>query len=273
MNFYLKLHISQKENLLSIYHFENLKIAIDDDFVWIKNLTDEQINSKQIKILTQKTVYYEKEGKLYLQNSLLPQRNIPSLLWTEIERAIQIELPKVIENKFDIQSVNAIQPKIVSSENEKEAVAMLISVKQLEGYIKGAAAVRLQNLKWVILENQFDKTQNKVFIIGKPILPILSNLSKKDIKIFWQNDNLFIPIGFDFEFSGLRESISEKLKNTIYSNWYEDIVVKSEENDFNQTWNNENRFYSIWNEESEFFLIPKDDFMPLSRSSFKLSFM
>ncbi|AFM05600.1 hypothetical protein Fleli_3270 [Bernardetia litoralis DSM 6794] len=271
MNFYLKLHISQKENLAAIRHWQNLKMAIDDNFVWIKDLTDEQINSKQIKIITQKTVYYEKEGKLYLQNSLLPERNIPSLLWTEIKRALQIELPKVIENNFDIQSVNVIKPKIIASENEKETIAMLISIEELGNYIKTAPAVRLQNLKWIILENQFDSKQNKAFIIGKPLLPILSKSSEKSVKTFWQTENLFIPTGFDFEFPSLTNSISEKLKNTMYNSWYEDMIIRTEENEgFDKT---ENRFYSIWNEESEFFLILKSDFMPLSRSSFRMSFM
>ena len=63
----------------------------------------------------------------------------------------------------------------------------------------------------------------------------------------------------------------------MYSSWYENTIVRTVENDFNQVWDDEadlieNRFYSVWNEESEFFLIPKSDFMPLSRSSFRMSF-
>ncbi|WP_291726388.1 hypothetical protein [Bernardetia sp.] len=273
MNFYLQLHISQKENLAAIRHYEHLKMAIDDDSVWIKNLTEEQVESKTIKILTQKAVYYEKDGKLYLQNSLLPQRNVPSLLWTDIKRAIPINLPSVFENNFDIQSVNVVQPKLIVSEEEREAKAMLVSVSELENYIKTAPAVRLKNLKWVILENEFDSSQTKAFILGTPLLPILSST----IKTFWQKDNLFIPTGYDFQFPMLQESISERLKNTAYSSWYENTIIKTEGNKFNQIFDDEadfleDRFYSVWNEENQFFLIPKSDFMPLSRSSFRMSF-
>ena len=275
MNFYLKIHISQKENLAAIRHYEHLKMAVDDDFVWVKELTEEQVESNDIKILMQKTIYYEKEGKLYLQNSLLPERNIPSLLWTDIKRAIPIQLSKIIENNFDIQSVNVVEPKLIISENERETMAMLVSLEELEKYIKTAPAVRLQCLEWVVLENNNsqNKGESKAFILGTPLLPILL----EETKTFWKEDNIFIPTGYDFEFPMLRKSIAEKLKNTMYSSWYENTIVKKEGNEFNQVFDDEadfleDRFYSVWNEESEFFLIPKNDFMPLSRSSFRMSF-
>lgn len=231
INYFLVIHESKKEDLASVRPWSNLKIAFEEKFIWVKDFDFAQINSLEVKCIPYKTIYYSKQGKLYLLNSLLPDRNIPNLLWTNIDRAITIKLPSFNHNYFGLNE--NIATRIVACEYEHEAEIMITSITSLQQYIETAPAIRLQKLKWVILNN------DKVLIIGKPMLPINGN-------VYWKKDNAILPTGFNFEFPLLTDVI-------------------------HSTINPENQFLVIWNTDNTYALIDKDEFEPLSLSSFRLS--
>jgi len=231
ITFFIALDEAHKDYLAAIRHWSNLKIAFDAPMVWVKDIDYAQLNSLEAKSIPFKTAFYTRDGKLFLLNSNLPDRNIPSLLWTPIDRAIPIKMPSFNHNYFGIEEKISIH--LVPSDKESEAVAMITDLKILQQYIETAAGIRLQKISWAILND------NKAFLLGKPLLPI-------DGDVFWRRGDALIPAGHDFDLYSLTESA-------------------------NQLLNPEKDAWIIWNTDSTYFLIQKDEIRPLSLSSFRLS--
>jgi MoxR-vWA-beta-propeller ternary system domain bpX2 len=203
IEYYLLTDLENKESIATIRHWSQLKVAIDGQELWIKSFTNDQLESVEIKSIPNKKIFYTKGAKLYLLNSLLPEKSVPSLLWTPIERAISVQLPTLNHNFFGIK--DKLQIKLVSQDLEKEPFAMITTIVALNQYIQTAPAIRLKNLDWVIL-NQTD-----AFILRTPLLPLQGN-------VFWRNGNFLLPLGFNFEFPALVASM-EKAMNPEADHW------------------------------------------------------
>ena len=228
--YFLLLKEVHKADLGTIRIWSNLKVAFDEKHIWVKDFTHNQINSIEVKSIPYKTIFYSKGAKLYLQNSLLPDRNIPaSLLWTSIDRAFPISLPSLNHNYFGIQE--KIQIEIVASEIETEADAMITSLDILKQYIETAPAIRLQHIHWTIINKK------NVLLIGKPLLPLTGNT-------YWKQQEMFLPVGFDFDLPIL----AKKLLQTIDPG-KESIL--------------------LWNQGNHYQLIDKKALQPISLSSFR----
>lgn len=229
--YFLRVKKAHENDLTNIRPWTDLKVGFDEEYVWVKGFNYLQINSLEVKIMPSKTVYYAKEGKLHLQGSLLPDRNIPSLVWTPIDRALPIELPRLNHNFFGVEE--KISTKLIPSEKEEKAVAMLTTMDALRAYVERAPAVRLKSLSWTIVNGDW------ALIFGTPQLPLQGNM-------YWQHGNLFLPTGYDFELSILKNSI-DKLLNPNQNLWI------------------------VWNRDSTWFDLQKTDVVGLSISSFRLS--
>lgn len=231
INFYLSVDKSQLDHLAAIRHWSNLKLAFDEDTVWIKDLDYAQVNTPEVKSIPHKSTYSAKEGKLYLVNSRLPDRNIPSLLWTPIERALYVQLPSFNHNYFGIS--DKVNIHIVESGEERAVNSMITSVQELRTYIETAPEIRLGNIQWTILNN------DKVFLTGTPLLPLNG-------EVYWQRDNFIIPAGYDIDLY-------------ILSAYINDMI------------NPGGQSLIIWDTDATYFIINQTDLQPLSRSSFRKS--
>jgi hypothetical protein len=231
VNYYLAVDQSNKADLSSIRQWNNLKVGFDDNILWVKDLDYAQINSVEIRSMPFKTVFYEKHNKLFLAGSQLPERLVPAVLWTPIERALPVKLPSFNHNYFGIHERISVQ--LVQTDAEAEAVAMIASLDVLKQYIITAPAIRLEKIRWTILNNV------SALLLGKPLLPLPGNT-------FWQRKDLLLPTGFDLELFLLSD------------------VVQKRVNPGRDCW-------VIWNTDSSYSLVPKESLLPLSRSSFRLS--
>ena len=202
INYFLQVDKTSLEDLGLLRNWSNVKIAFDADQIWLKDLDFAQANSSAVKSIPFKKIYSEKDGKLFPQNSLLPERNVPALLWSPIDRGLPVKLPAFNHNFFGIHQ--KLKMKLVASDKEQESVATLVSLKDLKNYIQTAPAVRLQNLSWTVIENS-------ALVIGKPLLPIRG-------KNFWQREELLIPAGYDLELYALANELNEKI-NPEKNNW------------------------------------------------------
>lgn len=228
---YLQIQKEYKDDLGKIRHWDTLKIAFDRDDIWVKGFDYAQIHAIEIKRIPYKTLFYEKEGKLFLLNSQLPDQNIPSVLWTPIDRALPIELPMYNHNYFGIDQDIPVQ--LISSEKEEEVVALLSSVDVLKQYIETAPAIRLQKLEWVLVNN------DDVLIIGRPLLPVTGT-------VFWRQYDFLIPAGYDFELPMLTEMAHQKM-------------------------NPKKENYLVWSANNTWFSISKENIQPLTRGSFRMT--
>jgi hypothetical protein len=231
IGYYLLIEEKHRADLAGLRKWGNLKTAFEENFIWVKDFDYAQVFSLQVKSIPYKKLFYSRNGKLFPLNSLLPDRNIPALLWTPIDRALPVKLPLFNHNYFGIHEKIAVN--LVPGETEAAASAMITGIDVLESYIQTAAAIRLQKLKWTILNN------DKVLLVGTPLLPLKGN-------VYWQRRDFLLPAGYDLELPLLTEAFN----NTI-NPWHDALV--------------------IWNSDSTYFTVEKSDLRPLSLSSFRFS--
>jgi hypothetical protein len=230
--FFLKINSEHKELLAGIRSWDNLKVAFDAPYIWIKDFTTSQLDASELHQIPFTVIYELKENLLFIKGSLLPSQKLPSgLLWTPILRALPIELPSFNHNFFGISE--QVHFQILPSKTEREAFVLVTTFEEAEKYITTAPVIRLEKLLWVVIDS-------KVVIFGTPILPIQG-------ETFWKNNNFLLPAGFDFEFPVLSDLLQQKI-NPEQNNWI------------------------FWKKDATYFTVSKEDLKPLSISSFRLTF-
>lgn len=202
VNYYLRLPASEKAMLGTLRHWENVKIGYEEHYIWIKDLDVLQVQAREISIIPVKQVYRAEGGKLFPKDSLLPERNIPSLLWTPLERGLQVSLPAFNHNFFGLQTNIEIQ--LVPTDAEQNGFVLLLSLKLLESYLITASAIRLLNLQWTIIGGD-------ALIMGSPLLPLPG-------KIFWRREDHLLPAGYDFELYSLSGHLNDMI-NPSRKHW------------------------------------------------------
>ncbi len=232
VNYYIVIAQKNKDDLANIRHWQNLKVGFEGTQIWVKDFDYGQINALEVQTIPYKTVYDAREGKLHLHGSLLPNRNIPSLLWTPIDRAFSVKLPDFNHNFFGIEEKITMQ--LMPSDAEKTAEGMITTLDILKNYLETAPSVRLQKLRWSIIND------DQVFVFGTPILPIEGT-------VFWRHKDFWIPTGFDFNLP------------ILLDDWAEVINPKSD-------------FFLVWQVDNTYFKINKKDTAALTLSSFRRSF-
>jgi hypothetical protein len=228
--YFLLLPLEHKDYLGAVRHWENLKVGVEEGVIWVKDLTTVQIDSVEIKSIPHKTLYYTSGPSLYKQGSLLPDRAIPSLLWTPVARGLPIELPPYNHNYFGVNERIAV--RLVSTDQEQEAYAMLASMEALQAYVQSAPAIRLKHIRWVI-------ANEKSLLLGTPLLPIQGD-------VYWRLNDFLLPAGCQFEFPLLAETI-QALLNPKGDHWI------------------------VWQTDGRYWKLAKEDVRPLSIASFRES--
>jgi hypothetical protein len=233
LNYFMLIPESQSDDLASIRHWNNLKVAQDKFGLWVSNFEYNQIHSIQIKIIQNKQIFYSKSNKLFLLERLLPERSIPALLWTPIERAFPLKIAKLNNNYFGLnqQLIAHLKPE----EFEQKSAAIILQLDELTNFIQQASKIRLSKLKWLILNNK------DALIFGTPLLPLKG-------QVYWQDLNHLIPIGFNFDIQ-------------LYSTTLEDKL------------NPEKSHLVVWNEDGSYFKVDKELFTNLSISSVRKSIL
>lgn len=229
IRYFVSVNQEYKDVLATLRQWNNLKVAFDDGLIWVSDFDYEQIHSTAVKSIPFKSVYYEKDSKLFLMNSRLPERSLPAVLWTSIDRAFPLTLPSLNHNYFGITESVSIQ--VVESEVEADAVAMITSIDRLNQYVATAPAIRLANLRWAVID------RTKALLIGKPLLPIPG-------ETYWQRKDLLLPSGYDLDLFLVADILQKRL-SPGRQNW----VCLEKDNTC--------------------FQVPKESMMPLSISSFR----
>src|SRR5688572_20218731 len=198
INYFISIEKEHLDFLGEIRHWQNIKIGFEEALVWLKDLTHSQVDAIEVKCIPFKQLYYSKGAKLFRQGSLLPERNIPPLLWTAIDRGLPVKLPSFNHNYFGITEKIAI--KIIASSEEAEAYALLTSMQSLGSYLETASAIRLKNLQWSIINDQ-------AMIFGVPLLPVNGT-------VYWRNAHFLFPAGYNLELHTLLPVLNNMLNES-----------------------------------------------------------
>ncbi len=230
--YYLEIALDRKQDLAPLRTNPQLKLAFEENTIWVKGFSETEITCLEVRMIPFKTLYRALDGKLFLLNSRLPDRSIPSVLWTPIARALPIQLPSFNHNYFGLQE--SISLTLEPSLQEQPVVGMFTTSTALLQYVEKAPAIRLERLTWVIVEKQ------SVFLLGQPILPLEGT-------VYWRKNDFLIPAGYDFDLTILVEE---------WSKWM----------------NPAGHYWVVWQQDNTYFLIHKLDLTPLSIGSVRRSF-
>ena len=206
--YWMQLDLVHKDYLAQIRHWDNLKIAADEQSIWVKDFTVSQLESIALKSIPFTHLYYCKDNLLFPNSSLLPVGKQPAFLWTPIERALPVTLQGFNHNFFGIQQQQAL--RLAPIEEEQKVTVLLATVQDAGNYILNAPAIRLQQLKWIFINNK------DALIIGEPVLPVNG-------RSYWQKGRFIFPVGYAFEFTVLEKIAAQQIDSTgTYLIWWID---------------------------------------------------
>ncbi|MBD3904905.1 hypothetical protein NAL32_09210 [Chryseobacterium sp. Ch-15] len=229
--FWAELPKADEDFLGAIRDWKNVQIAIDEEIVWLKGFTDEQVNSADIQQLPNFILYELRDGLLFRKDTLVPSKKMrTALLWTPIDKALKLTFPISNNNFFGIDEKFDI--KLKPSEEEQPAIALLCSISDIKEAIIKIPKFKLEKLDWIVMND-------KALLLGTPLLSFPG-------KTYWLKDWNLLPTGFDFEFKNLSSLLQRKY------------------NECNEDW-------LLWSENGSVLNINKEDFRKLSVSSFRLT--
>lgn len=229
--FWAELPKADEDFLGAIRDWKNVQIAMDEEIIWLKSFTDEQVASSEIQQLPNFILYELRDGLLFRKDALVPSKKMrTALLWTPIDKALKLTFPISNNNFFGIDE--KIEVKLKPSEEEQPAMALLCSISEIKDVIIATPKFKLEKLDWIVIND-------KALFMGTPLLGFPG-------KTFWLKDDHLLPTGFDFEFKNLSSLLQRKY------------------NECNEDW-------LLWSETGSVLNIKKEDLRKLSVSSFRLT--
>lgn len=220
-----------KDDFRQIWHLESVQIAKSDDGFWLKGFSPEDLKSVTVRSMLHLRLFELRDNLLFQKGNRVPERKIPSgLLWHPIQRALKVELPSFNENLFKINGKLNIEFKLSSEEHEVSA--SIAKMADLAKYVDSVPNHYFNEMKW----SKYGSDQAVLF--GSKVLPLVSAR-------YWQFQDLFIPVGSDFKYPFLKQIIID----------YKNTSGKDE--------------FWIFNSDEHYIAVPKDQLIPMSRSSVK----
>lgn len=207
--FWAELPRADEDFLGSIRDWKNVQIALDDEIIWLKGFTGEQAVSPEIQQLPNFLLYELRDGLLFRKDALVPSKKVrTALLWTPIDKALQLTFPSSNHNFFGIDE--KIEVKLKPSEEEQPAAALLCSISEIKDTIIALPKFKLEKIDWMVIDD-------KALFVGNPLLSFPG-------KTFWSKDGHLLPTGFDFEFKNLSSLLQRKYNASKdqWLLWYED---------------------------------------------------
>jgi hypothetical protein len=233
IEFIAHLPTKSKDDFRQIWHLESVQIAKSDDGFWLKGFSQEDLKSTVVRSMLKLKLFELRDNLLFEKENRVPERKMPSgLLWHPIQRALKIDLPSFNENFFEVNGKLNIEFKL--SSEEQQVWASIVKFDDLHKYVDSIPNHYFNDVLWCKYGS------DQVFLLGTKVLPIIS-------KRYWKFQDLLIPVGYDLKYPFLKQIII-------------DFKNKSEKDEF---W--------IFNSDEHYIAVPKDQLIPMSRSSVKFT--
>lgn len=203
MAFILVLKQTDRAALAAIRLLPNLEVATEGTDIWLKlPLSNDGLDPKIRQLPLISTFIVDEKQLLYPIGGLTPVGRLQPMRWQPLTAFMPVELPVSI---LPATTAAAVSVKVVPSEKERDAAALMTSAAAWLAYVSTASEVRLKRLKFAVSGDK------KVFIMGSPLPPIEGNT-------YWLDNHIFMPTGFDFALPIVSELIfqSEKLENQTF---------------------------------------------------------
>lgn len=229
--FWAEIPQADEDYLGSIRDWKNVQIATDEETLWLKDFTEEQVCASELHQLPNFLLYELRDGLLFKKEALVPSKKVrTALLWMPIDKALRLSFPASNQNYFGISE--KVRVRIKESNEEHPVIALVSKIRDIKESIAALPKFRLEKLEWTVIED-------KALFLGTPLLSLPG-------KTYWAKDGHLLPSGFDFEFKNLSTFLQQK-------------------------YNKESDGWLLWDENGNYLAIKKTDFRPLSVSSFRLT--
>ncbi|CAM2940950.1 hypothetical protein DRF59_09025 [Chryseobacterium flavum] len=229
--FWAELPRNGEDFLGSIRDWKNIQLAGDDETIWLKGFTEEQISASELHQLPDLLVYEQRNGLLFRKGALVPSKKMrTALLWTPIHKALRLTFPASNQNYFGIE--DKVHISLKESTEEQKGIALLSNLSEIKEGIAVLPKFKLEKIKWAVIGD-------KALFIGSPLLSLPG-------KAYWLKDGHLLPAGFDFEFKNLSIFLQKKYNKDL-DRWL------------------------LWDERGSYLTIKNTDLRQLSLSSFRLT--
>ena len=195
VKYFLKLPNRFQDNIAAIYNWQHLLVGNEGGVIWIHGFSLEEINKVEVKSIPSIQRFYSQKGKLFPLGHALPVRNEPALLWTPIQRAIPIDLPKKNHNYFGLES--KIKIAVTKSNAEQPASVLRIKTIDLQKHLETISSLRLRPLQWTLMGED-------AFVFGNPMLPLPG-------VTYWMKAEFIIPAGYELSPPLITKIINNKI--------------------------------------------------------------
>lgn len=229
--FWAELPRIDEDYLGSIRDWKNIQVATDDEVIWLKGFTDEQVLTSELHQLPNFLLYELRDGLLFKKEALVPSKKMRTgLLWMPIDKALRLTFPASNQNYFGISE--KVQIRVKESDEEHSVIGLLSTIEDIKDSIAALPKFRLEKIEWTIIGD-------KALFLGTPLLSLPG-------KTYWAKDGHLLPSGYDFEFKNMSTFLQQKY-NKASDGWL------------------------LWDESGNYLSVKKTDFRPLSVSSFRLT--
>ncbi|REC61211.1 hypothetical protein DRF65_17145 [Chryseobacterium pennae] len=229
--FWAELPHADQDYLGSIRDWKNVQIATEDETIWLKGFTEEQVVASELHQLPNLLLYEFRDGLLFKKEALVPSKKMrTALLWMSIDKALRLTFPASNQNYFGISE--KVQIRLKESDEEHSVIGLLSDIEDIKDSIAALPKFRLEKIEWTVMGE-------KALFLGTPLLSLPG-------KTYWAKDGHLLPSGYDFEFKNLSTFLQQKY-NKMSDGWL------------------------LWDENGNYLVIKNTDFRPLSVSSFRLT--
>lgn len=196
IKYIVRINQAYEQTLGALRCWPEIKVAFEGEYIWLTGFDEHQIKQADLVSIPSLERFYAQEGELYLIGNTLPQCVEPMLLWTPIQRAIQVELPSYNHHYFGVEEKISIA--LEQSAENKKAFAQLVDIGVLSQYVESAPEIRLSSLKWTLIN------QDTCLVLGQPTLPLPG-------ETFWLDQPFLLPMGKKLNVSFLKQQLLQKL--------------------------------------------------------------
>lgn len=180
----LVLEARYLESLGAVRGITGLKAALDEGEIWLRGIVPA---AKPDVLLTSLPITHsyalDEYGRLFPAGGITPIGKLKQLNWQPIKAFMPVTMP--------VSAMPGVVPgeielKLSRSAQVHEPFAILVNLEDWKNYAETAPLTRLGRLQFAV------SSSGDTLVTGSP-LPLLQG------RAYWQNGQMLLPLGFDFD--------------------------------------------------------------------------
>lgn len=187
------LRLTDASALATVRHLPRLQAAANDTHIWLR--IDGAADKTVWQLPAQQRYMANDDGKLFPIGHVTPTGKLPRLAWQKLTAFMPVAppvsaMPGVVQERYTVRLVPATE--------DRDSAALLVPFDRWQDYALTAPAARLARLRFAVSDRR------DVLILGTPLPPLPGQTC-------WQQHDLLLPAGVDFEVPFLGELIARRL--------------------------------------------------------------